>query len=161
MTTTEPELTASRLRELLDYEPATGIFRWKVRRPGAKAAPDAQAGYVQISLRSKDIGYRRIRVEGRKYRAYRLAWLWMTGAWPRGQIDHANLKKDDDRWSNLRGAPSQSAQSANRGRPHINKVGFKGVTFEKGKFRAQITRDREWEGAWPRSRADSGSRHNG
>jgi hypothetical protein len=65
----------------------------------------------------------------------------MTGAWPRGQIDHANLKKDDDRWCNLREAPSQSAQSANRGRLHINKVGFKGVTFEKRRFRAQITKD--------------------
>jgi HNH endonuclease len=113
MSTTE--LTAARLRELLDYDPITGAFTWRSPRQS---------------------GYRRIFIDGRLYAASRLAWLWMTGSWPKGQIDHANLKKDDDRWTNLREA-SQSAQSANRGRLRKNKVGLKGVTYEKRKFRAQ------------------------
>jgi AP2 domain/HNH endonuclease len=117
MSTTE--LTAARLRELLDYDPITGAFTWRSPRQS---------------------GYRRIFIDGRLYAASRLAWLWMTGSWPKGQIDHANLKKDDDRWTNLREA-SQSAQSANRGRLRKNKVGLKGVTYEKRKFRAQITKD--------------------
>jgi DNA-directed RNA polymerase specialized sigma24 family protein len=100
MATTESDLTAARLRELLDYDPITGVFTW----------------------RSRPSRYRFIEIDGWTYKASRLAWLWMTGSWPKGQIDHANLKKDDDRWTNLREAPSQSAQSANRGRLRKNKA---------------------------------------
>jgi hypothetical protein len=88
------DLTAARLRELLNYEPATGIFRWRVRRT-RKALAGTQAGYVQVSLRSKDTGYRRIRVDGRKYRAGRLAWLWMMGRWPRHNVGHENTVNGD------------------------------------------------------------------
>src|SRR5262249_21172624 len=70
-----PALTAERLRELLDYDPASGTMVWRVnRRGGAKAGSEAGSlngqGYVLISA------------GGSSYMRSRLAWLYMTGAWP-------------------------------------------------------------------------------
>lgn len=58
-------------------------------------------------------GRRQIRIASGFYYASRLAWLYMTGEWPKDQIDHINRIKDDDRWENLREA-TQSQNSYNR-----------------------------------------------
>ena len=70
-------LTQERLREVLDYNPETGEFRWRARkgvpfwiRPGMLAG----GNYGR--------GYRGITIDGRLYPTHRLAWLWMTGRWP-------------------------------------------------------------------------------
>ncbi len=84
--------------ELLDYNPSTGLFTWKIHRSG-QHPPGTVAG----SRRYAD-GYIRIRVDGTAYVAHRLAWLYMTGDWPDKDIDHKNLMKDDNRWVNLRQA---------------------------------------------------------
>ncbi len=117
--------TQERLRELLRYDPDTGIFTWLKpagrwgRIPAGTAAGYADThGYIKLS-----IGARR---GGRPY-AHRLAWLYMTGEWPT-QVDHINGNRADNRWSNLRVAtPKQNA--ANRGAQANNTSGAKGVTW--------------------------------
>lgn len=86
-------LTAEHLRALLEYEPATGVFRWRVR-----AGKNVHAGWVAGSISE---GYRIITAGGNRYRAGRLAWLFVTGNWPRGQLEHRNGDKDDTRIENL------------------------------------------------------------
>jgi hypothetical protein len=88
-------LTQSELKALLDYNPDTGIFTRLVSRSNnCKVGPCKEHkhpyGYVQIGLGKK------------MYLAHRLAFLWMTGAWPSKNIDHINGVFDDNRWQNLR-----------------------------------------------------------
>lgn len=92
-----PELTAARLRELLSYDPETGIFRRLV-----STSSTARAGDVAGGLNSE--GYVRIRVDGVSYRAHRLAWLYVHGRWPTDQLDHRNGVRADNRIANLREA---------------------------------------------------------
>jgi HNH endonuclease/AP2 domain len=131
-------ITAERLRELLHYDPDTGIFRWLVSRGNQFAHIGAVAGY--ISGGSPRDGYRRIRIEGRIYKTSRLAWLYMTGKFPAAVIDHINLVHTDDRFCNLREATA-SQNNANRAMWADNPSGFKGVTWHKqtGKWRAMIS----------------------
>lgn len=92
-------LTAERLRELVVYEPETGVFRWRVGRPGCRAGDEC--GRVSAW------GYTEIGIDGKLRRANRLAVLYMTGQWPDGVVDHINRVRNDDRWENLRAATHQ------------------------------------------------------
>jgi hypothetical protein len=131
-----PRLTQERLRELLRYDRDTGEFRWRQR-----ASYVVQVGDIAGSL-NKTTGYRLIHIDGRNYKAHQLAWLYMTGAWCRPMIDHRDMNRANNRWSNLRRA-TPSTNAANRGRPRTNASGFKGVHFRRatGKWRAQISKD--------------------
>lgn len=114
-------LTAARLRELLSYDPDTGVFTWLVNR-GRMAKAGNIAGH-----RTKD-GYCHMRIDGKDYMAHRLAWLYMTGQWPTSTIDHADVDPGNDRWANLREA-TIGQNLANRRKPPSNTSGFKGVTW--------------------------------
>lgn len=112
----------------------TGIFRWEVNRRGG-----ARAGEVAGCLCPD--GYRRITLYYQLYSAHRLAYFMMMGRWPKYQIDHRNLQKDDNRWINLRLA-SHSKNQQNQGKAHPNnKLGVLGVSPNGKRFRAQ-----EWQG---------------
>jgi hypothetical protein len=116
------ELTHERLLSLVHYNPKTGVFTRLV-----STAPRAMAGSIFAgSLDSK--GYMRFRIDGKVYSAHRVAWFYMTGAWPIGEIDHKNLKRDENWWDNLRLADSQS-NKWNRGAYVNNQSGFKGVSY--------------------------------
>ena len=121
-------LTVDSLRELLHYDPSTGDFTWRVRI--ANVAAGTIAGKLLPT------GYRVIRVRGRAYYAHRLAWLFMTGQWPRQQIDHINNTTGDNRWLNLREA-TQAQNNANR-RVRTSS-GFKGVYRAGKRFSAFAT----------------------
>jgi hypothetical protein len=88
-------LTQSRLRELMLYDPATGVFSWLQHRCGP-ATRNRRAGTVRGSK------YRVICIDGKRYPATHIAWLYMTGEFPSLLIDHRNRDKFDDRWVNLR-----------------------------------------------------------
>ena len=124
-------ITADLLRLCLDYKENSGKFTWLVRISTRINIGD-EAGCAGDF-------YWYIRVHGVLYLAHRLAWLWMTGEWPLGQIGHKDLNKFNNSWSNLRlGTPSQ--HNANKGISTKNKSGIKGVSFDRqtGKWRSQI-----------------------
>jgi hypothetical protein len=127
-------LTASRVRELLNYDPETGVMTWVVT-PGRRT----KAGRVAGSLKSD--GYVKIGVLGKRYPAHRLAWLYMTGEWPKNQIDHMDGKGANNAWNNLRDVP-QKVNSQNLRRCKItNSTGLLGVSRTKWGFVAEIQLD--------------------
>ena len=99
-------LTHRELLENLDYDCDSGVFTWK--SPGPRRTVGAAAGYRHCS------GYRKITVCGREWFEHRLVWFWMTGSPPPDdlQVDHINVKRDDNRWINLR-LVDQGANLAN------------------------------------------------
>lgn len=128
---TPPELTQARLKELLHYDPGTGVFTWRFSRRRVKrrdvAGSDNGSGYISIAI------------DGGRYRAHRLAWLYMTGKWPNGDVDHVNRCRSDNRWENLREA-TRSQNCANRPLAAENTSGARGVSWSKRdeKWRAEI-----------------------
>ena len=116
MTKTE-SLTQQRLKEVLHYDPETGVFTWAIGRP--KAAKNSIAGGFT------DRGYLAICIDGVKHRAHRLAWLYVYGVYP-DQIDHQNHVKNDNRIINLTATDSYG-NSRNKSKPSDNKSGVVGV----------------------------------
>lgn len=90
-------LTAERLRELLHYDPDTGVFTWKKNMKGGVRAGDV-AGTEALT------GYLVIRIDGKLYLAHRLALMYVRGAWPANKVDHRNRVRRDNRIGNLRDA---------------------------------------------------------
>lgn len=114
-------LTADRLRELLDYDAATGVFRWRVSKGRAPAGA--------IAGKQDPRGYRLIRVDRRGWWAHRLAYLYMTGTLPPFDVDHINGDKTDNRWPNLRAA-TRSQNLANARQRSDTRSGYRGVSWD-------------------------------
>lgn len=112
-------LTQSRLKEVLHYDAESGVFTWAIDRPKAKKGKVA-GGFT-------DRGYLTIGLDGVKYRAHRLAWLYVHGVYP-SQIDHLNHVRHDNRMINLR-ATNSYGNSRNKSRPSDNKSGVVGVSL--------------------------------
>ena len=126
-------ITQEELKEVLEYDPATGEFRWRVSR-----GPTAKAGNRAGSLHHT--GYRMLRVYGHRYLEHRLAWLYMTGNFPAKQVDHRNLIRDDNSWDNLREA-SQGQNKANGHKYQNNTSGYKGAYKCGKRWRSGIKLD--------------------
>ncbi len=121
-------LTQARLKEAIDYDPTTGVFVNKIRR-GKVLAGDV------LGCVKDDRGVVVIGIDHGLYRAHRLAWLWMTGKWPKEDIDHKDGNPSNNRWENLREA-TDSQNLSNMKKPITNTSGRKGVS-------------RRWDGkAW-------------
>lgn len=119
-----------------DYDPGTGVIHWKINRRGPVRAGDI-AGTIDAH------GYLNIMFGSKLYKAHRLTWFIVTGAWPTSDLDHINGVRTDNRWENLRLA-TVSENQQNLGGPRINnKCGHLGVFFNKqcGKFQANIWLD--------------------
>jgi hypothetical protein len=86
-------LTQARLQEVLDYNPKTGIFKWRKSAPGCSG---------QKAVGTKARGYLQIEVDGKLYRGHILAWLYMKGEFPTYRVVPVNLDGYDTRWKNLR-----------------------------------------------------------
>ena len=117
-------LTQQRLKEVLHYDPETGIFTWAIDRPMAPKAPKGKmAGSVD------QYGYVIICVDGVRHPAHRLAWLYMHNVRP-AEIDHQNHIRTDNRLINLM-ATDRSGNSKNISKPSDNKSGVVGVSWTK------------------------------
>ena len=123
--------TADRVRQVLDYDPETGLFTWKVRKGRIRA------GSLAGSLRH---GRHVIKIDDNQYQASRLAYLWMKGEWPPCVVDHRDMDKRNNSWSNLRLATHSQNQCNIRARSD-NAVGLKGVTHKGRTFQARISVD--------------------
>lgn len=126
-------LLQERLKELLSYDPLTGVFLWKVAKKRGGSAGDV-AGY------SSPEGYIIIGVDGGHYKAHRLAWLIHYGTAPDIEVDHIDLDKSNNAIANLRLATR--SQNRSNVRAYKNSTsGQKGVTPHRmtGKWQATIS----------------------
>ena len=130
-------LTRDRVRELLSYDPKTGLFTWKVRTSNRVKVGD-QAGVRAVN------GYIHISMDNYKFPAHRVAWFYVYGEWPPQFIDHINGVRDDNRLENLRLA-TVSQNTTNGVLRATNTSGYRGVSWskEKQKWIASITKDRK------------------
>jgi HNH endonuclease len=121
------------LKELLHYNRLTGEFTWRVQ-PNGRVLIGSRAGSTNGS------GRRVIAINGRNYYAHRLAWLYVKGDWPIGEIDHKNCNPLDNRIGNLRIA-TRLQNAWNKVQAHDNSTsGLLGVSWKKShsKWCAQI-----------------------
>jgi len=128
------DLNSERVRELLDYNAETGVFRW--RNKGRKHAAGAIAGSADPSH-----GYIRIVVDGELCYAHRLAWLYMFGEWPRNSIDHMNGDNSDNSFGNLRDVTqATNAQNIRSAMASNRTTGMLGASLRKdtGRYTARM-----------------------
>jgi hypothetical protein len=119
------------IRELLNYDPETGVFTWAKDRKG-----HARAGKIAGANHGR--GYRTIVVNDVEYLAHRLAWAMHYGSAPTDmQIDHINGDRKDNRISNLRIASHSDNCRNSKVRKH-SKTGIKGVKKRGSKWHVRI-----------------------
>ena len=124
----------ARLRELFWYSKESGVFTWRTStskkiKIGACAGATVGHGYIHIEF------------DGHSYGAHRLAWFYVYGAWPQGQIDHINGHRDDNRFANLRDVPRAHNLQNQRVAQADNVSGFLGVSKVGARFKARIVVD--------------------
>ncbi len=124
-------LTVERLKEVLHYAPSTGVFAW-LQQTSSRALVDTVAGTTT------SYGYRAIKIDGRVYKAHRLAYLYMTGAWPLHQVDHRDGSRSNNAWTNLRPATNTENLQNRRKARRTSKSGLLGVTQTGAKWQARI-----------------------
>lgn len=125
-------LPVQRLRELLEYDSESGLFRWI--GPTVRQAKGWFKGNKSVR------NYRRLYIEGHHYMAHVVAWALMNGEWPATDIDHINHNQSDNCLLNLRIA-TDSQNAKNRSINRNNKTGISGVTHFGNRFRATIACD--------------------
>ncbi len=124
-------ITQKQIRELFEYSPETGLF---IR---LKSRGNSKKGTIAGTINRT--GYIHIKIDGKKYMAHRLAWLYEYGNFPEKHIDHI---KTDNRICNLREV-SQSENNRNRLTNCNNNSGVTGVDFhtKTNRWRARISVD--------------------
>lgn len=127
------ELTQARLKELLHYDPETGVFTWRAGSCNRWPTPGRVAGTPDGK------GYLMVAIDGQRYKCHRLAFLYMAGKLPDAQVDHISGAVADNRWDNLRTA-TQSQNMQNRKVRVDNSSGYPGVNWNSAvrKYIARI-----------------------
>jgi hypothetical protein len=125
-------LTHKRLKELLHYDPETGVFTYVKSTANRIKIGDAAGS-------KHNAGYLAVRIDYKAYLCHRLAWFYVHGVWPKGQIDHRDTIKHHNWIDNLRDV-TQSVNQQNQVKASSNnKSGFLGVRLhECGRYSAQI-----------------------
>ena len=118
-------ITQEQLKELLHYDPDTGVFTWKVRIAGNANIGDV-AGYLNGN------GYSAIKIHGKECKSHRLAWLYVYGELPPDQIDHINHIKGANWIANLRCVTGKE-NAKNLPMRKDNTSGVSGISWHKHK----------------------------
>lgn len=129
-------LDFTRLRELLTYDPTTGIFTWRIGRRGRSTKAGARAGRSHVK------GYEWIGIDGKRIMSHRIAWCYTYGYWPPHQIDHINGDRADNRLLNLRLATA--AENLQNKRIPQGTNPYLGVRSARGRWQAYICVDRKF-----------------
>lgn len=120
----KPAPSVKLLKTLYNYDPSSGHFTYKA--PVRNAVVGARAGWVN------DQGYLIIHIDQVRYRAHRVAWLYVHGEWPHDEMDHINGNRLDNRICNLRVV--SGSENMGNSKPHADsRTGFKGVHYDKNK----------------------------
>lgn len=142
------ELTQQILHELLDYDPDSGALTWKhrdrkwfdsdrIHKSWNTRYAGTTAGAIQVNRR----GYRRriISLFRRRHNEHRVIWLYMTGAWPSGEIDHVDQDATNNSWGNLRDV-GRLQNNLNQSMRSDNKSGATGVSWSQrsGKWLGRV-----------------------
>ena len=124
-------LTHRIVKRVVNYDPKSGIFTWKVR-----VCNKFRVGHIVGGRDAR--GYISIKIGGLRDYAHRLAWLYMTGKYPTHQIDHINGCRFDNKWVNLREA-NNTLNAENRRKAAItNKTGLLGVVKRSRGFSSAV-----------------------
>jgi hypothetical protein len=127
------DLTATYVRELLHYNPDTGDLRWRATKSGRRSSSAGSTGEWGNGGKRR----RTVVIDYHVYKAHRLIWLWMTGEWPTGQIDHINRDALDNRWVNLRDTTAVG-NARNRSMNRNNTSGENGIHWDKTQKRWRL-----------------------
>ena len=124
-------ISIERLKDLLWYDPVTGIFTNRTSRhhsakAGEVAGSKSGGGYIQLSL------------DGQPYLAHRMAWFYMTGTWPAGLIDHRDGNRSNNAWMNLRDEPRLINQQNLRRATKANGSGLLGAFRVGNRYKSSI-----------------------
>ncbi len=125
--------TVEQLQSLLEYDPASGLLRWKDRTRGQAK------GWFKGNKGVRN--YRRIWLGGRHYLSHVVAYAIMEGQWPTFEIDHIDRDQSNNRWNNLRLA-RHFQNSRNRVQSKNSTTGVLGVSIfrtKHGKIRYRAT----------------------
>lgn len=136
------KLTQALVRELLDYDPETGVLTWRERdRKWFKTDRAWKSWNTRYAWETAGCltahGYVSLAVFGKFYMAHRLAYLWMTGAWPE-EVDHENHNRADNRWANLRSV-TRASNLRNKTRYRVNTSGVTGVYWHSSHKKWQVS----------------------
>lgn len=126
------DLTAQRLRELVHYDPETGVFTGLKKKTGR---PSKAGIFGTIDPG----GYHRVCIDCKKYWAHRVAFLYMTGEWPANDVDHIDGNPANNRWENLRDVPTATNVQNVKRASKKSSTGVLGIEATRsGTFQARI-----------------------
>jgi hypothetical protein len=132
-------ITQEYLKAILDYCPETGVFTWIKTHLCSNKKPGDIAGHIHPKT-----GYVSITIDRKFNAAHRLAFLFMTGSYPKNDVDHINHVKHDNRWSNLRDV-TNTINHQNKKMRKNNTSGVSGVYLDKasGKWEVRLRFNKE------------------
>lgn len=135
-------ITQQKLKEHIHYCHESGAFTW-IKSTSNRAPSGSSAGTIKADPASRT-EYLVIKLFGVFYRAHRLAWLYMYGEFPDGDIDHENGVGTDNRILNLR-VVTHIVNHKNMPLRSDNNSGVVGVSFDKqrNKWSAEIRDNRK------------------
>jgi hypothetical protein len=116
----------SLIPSVLAYDPETGLLIWKVNRGPAKVGDIAGCEFTDNAGKK----YRVLKLRQKMQYAHRIAYVLMTGNWPKGQVDHIDGNGLNNKWDNLRDV-THSENSKNTRKQTRNKSGCTGVIWDK------------------------------
>jgi len=131
-------ITQDELKQVMSYDPSSGVFTWTAPK-SPRLKPGAIAGHQEPT------GYIGMVIDYRHYRGHRLAWLYVYGSMPCGEIDHIDGDKSNNRIANLRVVTSKQNKENTR-LVAANTSGHRGVYWDKSrnKWMARVQHHRKW-----------------
>lgn len=144
------KINITRLKNVLDYDPSTGSFRWNEN--AIKQVAGKPAGTIVNS--PKYGAYRTIKFEQQLYLASHIAFCLVTGELPVDSVIHLDGDKLNNKWTNLKQVLRFNRCVVQQN----NTSGHSGVSFDKTNYfwRANVGfRGKKIRLGWFKSKEDA------